>query len=142
MRVGTMTRDVLASLFRRPATQRYPFERREAPDHLRGELLWNPEKCTGCGLCAKDCPSDAIQVHILDRAKKQFVMEYHIDRCTFCAQCVQNCRFKCLRMSSEHWELASLDKDPFTVYYGDDANIETLLGNLAQPPAEPALQES
>lgn len=137
MRIGTMFKDTLESFFQRPATEKYPYERRETPERLRGKLVWNPEKCTGCGLCSKDCPSDAIEIITLDRAAKKFVMEYHIDRCTYCAQCVQNCRFKCIRLSSEQWELAALDTKPFTVYYGDEANLQAYLEKLNPQVAEP-----
>lgn len=136
MRIGTMLRDVIESLFRRPITERYPEERREAPIRLRGKLEWDPTRCTGCALCTKDCPSDAIELITIDRAKKQFVIKYHIDRCTYCAQCVQNCRFKCMEMSNEEWELASLKKEPFTVYYGDEANIQTFMKRFEPKPAE------
>jgi formate hydrogenlyase subunit 6/NADH:ubiquinone oxidoreductase subunit I len=132
MKIGTMFSDILRSFFQRPVTQTYPAVRYETPARLRGKLVWHGEKCTGCGLCAKDCPSDAIHVVVIDKAKKQFVMRYHTDRCTFCAQCVQNCRFKCIEMSPTNWELASLDKETFTVYYGEHGNIQTL---LAGPPA-------
>lgn len=139
MRVGTMLSDIVKSFFARPVTQIYPVVRYEAPDRFRGKLIWNFEKCTGCGLCAKDCPSKAIEVIIVDRAKKQFVVRYHIDRCTFCAQCVQNCRFKCMQMSNNQWELASLTKEPFTIYYGNEANVDTVLdGFPPEDSAEPA----
>ena len=124
MRVGTMLKDVLESIFRRPATVRYPFERKSTPSRLRGKLVWDPTRCTGCTLCAKDCPSNAIELIVIDKAKKQFVMRYHMDRCTFCAQCVQNCRFKCMGLSNEDWEMAALNKEPFTVYYGNEANLQ------------------
>lgn len=136
MRIGTMLWDVIGSFFRRPATQKYPFERRSAPARLRGKLSWNPEKCTGCSLCSKDCPSNAIEMITLDRVKKQFVLRYHIDRCTFCAQCVQNCRFKCMSMSNDQWELAALQKEPFTVYYGDETNIQALFDKFASETGE------
>lgn len=123
MRLGTMLKDVIASIFRRPITQNYPFQREEAPEHLRGKLTWDPSKCTGCSLCAKDCPSNAIEVITIDKAKKQFVVRYHMDRCTFCAQCVQNCRFKCMGMSSKDWEMAALNKEAFTVEYGTEENL-------------------
>lgn len=133
MRVGTMLRDIIESLFKRPATEKYPFVRRAAPESLRGKLEWDPEKCTGCGLCAKDCPSNAVEVIVIDRAKKQFVVRYHMDRCTFCAQCVQNCRFKCMGMSSEQWELAALGKEPFTVVYGNDENLKVFEEKFLNP---------
>lgn len=138
MKLGAMFRDVIRSLFSPPVTEKYPFERQEAPKRFRGKLEWNPEKCTGCGLCSKDCPSNALEMIIVDRAKKQFVVRYHADRCTFCAQCVQNCRFKCMNMSNEDWELAALSKEPFTVYYGNEANLKAFHEKFATQEPEPA----
>jgi formate hydrogenlyase subunit 6/NADH:ubiquinone oxidoreductase subunit I len=130
MKMGAMLSDVLRSLWRRPVTQRYPFERRAAPARLRGKLHWNPEKCTGCCLCSKECPSKAIELITLDKKSKRFVVRYHVDRCAFCAQCVQNCRFGCLAMSNEEWELAALSKAPFTVYYGDETDVQAVVAGL------------
>ena len=78
-------------------------------------------------LCVKDCPSDAIELITIDKVAKKFVMRYHADRCTYCAQCVLSCRFKCLEMSSEDWELASANKQPFEVYYGREEDVAFLL---------------
>jgi formate hydrogenlyase subunit 6/NADH:ubiquinone oxidoreductase subunit I len=97
------------------------------PDRYRGKLTWHPDKCTGCGLCAKDCPSNAVEMIVVDKASKKFVVRYHIDRCTFCAQCVQNCRFKCMELVHDAWELAALDRKPFTVYYGEQGNIQSVM---------------
>jgi formate hydrogenlyase subunit 6/NADH:ubiquinone oxidoreductase subunit I len=133
-----MLGDVVHSLFKRPVTERYPFERRAAPERLRGKLFYNPEKCTGCGLCNKDCPSNAIELITLDKKAKRFVLRYHMDRCTYCAQCVQNCRFECMGMSPEQWELAALTKEPFTVYYGKDEDVQAVLAKfLDAKTAEP-----
>jgi formate hydrogenlyase subunit 6/NADH:ubiquinone oxidoreductase subunit I len=130
-RVAAMLNDVLTSLFKRPVTEKYPFEKLPTPDRLRGKLTWNPEKCTGCALCNKDCPSDAIELITIDKKAKRFVMKYHVDRCTYCAQCVQNCRFECLNMSPEQWELAALTKEPFTVYYGKEEDVQTFLAHFS-----------
>jgi formate hydrogenlyase subunit 6/NADH:ubiquinone oxidoreductase subunit I len=131
--VGTMLRDVLRSLFKQPATEHYPFEKRPAPEHLRGALQFDPSKCSGCGVCVKDCPARAIELITLDKASKRFVLRYHVDRCTYCAQCVQSCRFKCLAMSDEQWELASLKKEPFTVYYGNHDDVNAVLAKFVKP---------
>lgn len=124
MKITTMLGDVLRSLLRPNSTQQYPAERQPDPERLRGKLVWNGEKCTGCALCVKECPALAIELITLDKAAKRFVMRYHIDRCTFCAQCVENCRFGCLQMSNTDWELAAADKSAFTVYYGKEHDIE------------------
>ena len=127
MKVMTMWRDALDGLVKSPATQRYPFVRAVAPDRLRGQLHWNPESCTGCGLCAKDCPAEAIEVIVLDKKARRFVFRYHVDRCTFCAQCVASCRQGCLEMASDAWELAAADKDDFLVHYGAEEDVEAVL---------------
>jgi formate hydrogenlyase subunit 6/NADH:ubiquinone oxidoreductase subunit I len=131
MKIGTMLGDIVESFFKQPVTQTYPLNRFEPPQRHRGKLAWNPEKCTGCSLCAKDCPSNAIEMIVIDKAKKQFVLRYHVDRCTFCSQCVQNCRFKCMDMTNQEWELAALDRKLFTVYYGDETNIRSTVGSEA-----------
>jgi formate hydrogenlyase subunit 6/NADH:ubiquinone oxidoreductase subunit I len=133
-----MLGDVWSALFRRPATVKYPFVKRAPPARLRGVLQYDPEQCTGCGMCAQDCPAEALELITLDKKNKQFVLRYHIDRCTFCAQCVQSCKFRCLDMSPDQWELAAKDKVPFTVYYGRDKDIETVLERRVGADAAPA----
>jgi len=121
--IGSMMSDVIRSFFSKPVTQRYPFERKEAPEKFRGKLVWDLSKCTGCQLCIKYCPAGAIELVVLDRVNKRYVMRFHADRCTYCSQCTVNCRFKCLSLSSDDWELASLTKDSFTVYYGRNEDV-------------------
>jgi formate hydrogenlyase subunit 6/NADH:ubiquinone oxidoreductase subunit I len=133
MTIGAMLGDILKSLIKKPSTQLYPFERKNSPDRLRGKLVWDPTNCTGCQLCVKDCPSNAIELIFIDKVNKRFVMRYHEDRCTFCAQCVLSCRFKCLSLSNVDWELASSTREPFTINYGKAADIDTLLAKDTSP---------
>ncbi len=130
MKTRTMLLDMLKSLFRKPITELYPAQRPPTPERLRGKLQWNPDKCTGCCLCVKDCPCNAIELITLDKANKQFVMRYDAGRCTYCAQCMQNCRFNCLEMSSEDWELAATEKMPFSIYYGREEDVRTLMDHF------------
>ena len=96
-------------------------------------LSLSPEKCTGCELCAMDCPSGAIDLMVLYKKAKRFVFCYHLDRCTFCAQCVQSCRHGCLELSADDWELASLSREAFTLYYGEDKDVREALAGTASP---------
>ncbi|HEX7434121.1 MAG TPA: 4Fe-4S binding protein, partial [Anaerolineaceae bacterium] len=119
--------DVAQSLFIKPVTEKYPLIRKAAPNRFRGLLTYDPSKCSGCQLCIKDCPSNAIELITVDKVNKRFVLRYHSDRCTFCAQCVESCRFKCIEMSNDQWELASTTKAPFTINYGREEDIAFLL---------------
>ena len=136
MKIGTMFKDIVESTFTKSATQLYPAEKVSPPDRYRGELFFDPKACTGCSLCVKDCPSNAIELTILDRAAKRYVMKYQKDRCVYCGQCVINCKFKCISMSHEDWEHAALEKN-FTIYYGRDEDVAQFLEGLINPAAQP-----
>jgi formate hydrogenlyase subunit 6/NADH:ubiquinone oxidoreductase subunit I len=139
MRFGTMLSDVTGALFRRPATENYPSVRQLNPLRLRSFLRWNQQACTGCGLCAMDCPAKAIHVTVLDKKEKRFVFSYHTDQCLFCGQCVESCRQGSLSMVNDQWELAALDKAHFLVNFGDANDISKVLaGQPASGPETPA----
>jgi Na+-translocating ferredoxin:NAD+ oxidoreductase RNF subunit RnfB len=45
------------------------------------------DKCTGCGLCAKKCPTNAI---IGSKKSPHFIVE---DKCISCGNCYEVCKF-------------------------------------------------
>jgi formate hydrogenlyase subunit 6/NADH:ubiquinone oxidoreductase subunit I len=128
-----MLGDISRSLFKRPVTERYPFERRPTPERLRGQLTFDPAKCTGCKICVRDCPANGIEIMVVDKVNKRFVVRFHTDRCTYCGQCVVSCNFGALGMSHEQWELAALSKEPFSVQFGRAEDIDALLKQLTCP---------
>ena len=58
-------------------------------DHFRGRLNYDRSACIGCKLCIRVCPANAIE--FLPEDKK---IQVHVDRCCFCAQCVEICPVK------------------------------------------------
>jgi len=66
-------------------------------------------------------------------------MRYHLDRCTFCGQCVESCRFNCIVLSNTEWELATPDKTTFITTYGQVANASANLEKVtAADPEAPS----
>lgn len=71
------------------------YERR-CPAGVCTELLHyeiDPAKCTGCTLCAKNCPAGAI---IGNLKTPHFIVP---DKCIACGSCVDVCRFKAVKVS-------------------------------------------
>ena len=58
----TLAGRIVGNLFKKPATTKYPFEPVEFPERMRGHVVINIDDCITCGLCARACPSLAIQV--------------------------------------------------------------------------------
>jgi formate hydrogenlyase subunit 6/NADH:ubiquinone oxidoreductase subunit I len=107
IRPGMMLHEVLKEVLKRPATLLYPYEKPAMPPRFRGKLSFRAEKCVGCKLCMKDCPSEAITINKL--GDKLFEAILDLDRCVFCGQCVDSCNVQALEITDEY-ELASMDK--------------------------------
>jgi formate hydrogenlyase subunit 6/NADH:ubiquinone oxidoreductase subunit I len=68
----------------------------ETPPGFRGKIQYDKEKCIGCKLCIKVCPSGAIEFKETEKKIK-----IYLARCTFCSQCNDICPSSCLTMSDE-----------------------------------------
>jgi NAD(P)H-quinone oxidoreductase subunit I len=66
------------------------------PPNFRGKIVYERDACTGCTLCARVCPSNAIDV--LPETKR---MRIWISSCIFCSQCTDACPKNGLSMSDE-----------------------------------------
>ena len=126
---GQMIREVLENFFKKPATMNYPAMPSAMPEEFRGKLTFYPDKCNGCKLCEKDCPSNAIRIRKV--GEKQFEADIDLGKCIYCGQCVDSCVKKALYMTQD-FELAQIDPDKLKITIKGEAPP-------APPPPSPPL---
>ncbi|KAF0125622.1 MAG: NAD(P)H-quinone oxidoreductase subunit I [Elusimicrobia bacterium] len=134
--------EALRQLFKQPATSAYPFSKAKLQPKFRGRIDFESAKCIGCKMCVRVCPAKALEIVLsADQpaapaasagdtmqhgvpvqsqapapAKKKFDCVMHLDRCVYCAQCVEVCPKKAL-ISTDDFELAQLDRKVLRRHY-------------------------
>ena len=74
------------------------------PPDFRGKLTYHRDKCTGCRLCTKICPTKAIE----NTPQRVGCPDAWVGFC-FCAQCTEICPVGALTMTDE-FLLSNYDK--------------------------------
>ena len=109
MSLFSMTGLVLKWLLRKPYTSRYPFEPRQPFPGSRGALAIDLPGCVYCGICAKRCPTQALEV---TREPKTWTIDRL--RCISCNYCVEVCPKKCLALDTKYAPVSTArSKDMF-----------------------------
>ncbi|MFC1914243.1 4Fe-4S dicluster domain-containing protein [Chloroflexota bacterium] len=62
-----------------------------------GKVELDSSRCTGCGLCAVECPTGALVISSGEEADA-FKLIFKHGNCVACGLCVEICPEKCLRM--------------------------------------------
>ena len=68
------------------------------------QILLDPEKCIGCGLCQSVCTA---QAHTMENGQPVF----NRTRCTSCGRCAEICPAQALEMAGGEWTAESLCRE-------------------------------
>ncbi|HOW90383.1 MAG TPA: 4Fe-4S binding protein [Elusimicrobiales bacterium] len=123
--------EVLRNLFAKKATSDYPFAKAVVAPRYRGRIAFDSATCIGCKMCVRVCPAKAIEIVLSAEqppapavepgaaaapARKKFDCLMSLDRCIYCAQCVDVCPKKSLT-STQDFELAHVDRKTLKWHY-------------------------
>ncbi len=94
----------LKTLFKKPATEKYPKKKRELPEDYRGKPTLDTNLCIRCWNCVRACPVRAISVK-----KETKFPSIDLGTCIYCGECAEACPTKAIVMSKD-FELAVFDR--------------------------------
>ena len=103
-------RMTVRQMFHPTFTSQFPEERFQPDASFRGRPVLvtenGVERCVACGLCARVCPSLAIEVQAAetDLEKERYPIKFEINmvRCIFCGFCEEVCPEEAIVMSQEY----------------------------------------
>lgn len=108
-------KEAVSSLFKKPSTEKFPLVPKEAPDHYRGKIAYDPEKCINCGMCIRVCAPAAI-TRTVDKVEDgdKITFEFYMGSCTFCQMCADFCPRNAIELTKDY-EMIGQDKEDFMV---------------------------
>ena len=120
----------------------YPEEKLPMTDNFRGgNLAMDWRVCIGCSMCANACPNKALDLTIVQDAKKKRHMKSYIHksgRCLYCNLCVEVCPVKTLVWDKDYaistWSKETMTHDAMTDQ--DRADLEEFLARVEIEAAE------
>ena len=120
----------------------YPEEKLPMTDNFRGgNLAMDWRVCIGCSMCVNACPNKALDLEIVQDAKKKRHMKSYVHksgRCLYCNLCVEVCPVNTLVWDKDYaistWSKETMTHDAMTD--ADRADLEEFLAQVEVEAAE------
>jgi ferredoxin len=80
-----------------------------------GEFSIDKEKCTGCSLCAIDCPTKALVIH-QNSEKGSYQLLFRQEACNACGVCEKSCPEHCLQIIEKGSEKEETEKETKVIF--------------------------
>ncbi len=81
----------------------------------RGMVYIEKEKCTGCTLCATDCPTKALSIGP-NSERGSYQLLFRQEACDACGVCERSCPEHCLRLVHEESEKDETGKETKVIF--------------------------
>ena len=102
--------------FGKAITEQYPEEMPNLSNNFHGSFALDDEKCIACGICAKTCPNNVIEIaSSKGEDKKRRLDDYNMDvgLCLFCGLCVESCPTDAINFTQDFELACYARKDTF-----------------------------
>jgi len=130
-------KETIRATIHRPDTILYPWEKLELPDNYRGRPGLMIDRCIGCGICMRICPTGCIElVEVEDEQHgKMRRPQVNLGRCMMCGYCAEYCPKNAMIITPEY-ELAAFTRqdliyDPFELQHeykpGYEVSVDEVL---------------
>jgi NADH-quinone oxidoreductase subunit I/NAD(P)H-quinone oxidoreductase subunit I len=143
----------IKAIVNRPQTVLYPWEKLVLPDVYRGRPGLVFDKCIGCGICMRICPTrcidlvevDDLKVVVGEPAKKVKRPRVNVGRCMMCGYCAEYCPTDAMIVTPDY-ELATYTReeaiyDPYKLQHawkpGYEVHINEVLPSELSKGVEP-----
>jgi len=134
----------MINLLRPRVITQYPEQKLTMSRRIRGnELVWDKEKCTGCGTCSKTCPQGAIRIETsVGDENKYFVESFEVDTgyCISCGLCIEACPYDALFLGYAY-ELGKYRRGDLVLTRDEMASEERVRSGYDRPEVAEKLPE-